>query len=382
MNKNVSLYLDALRIFAALAVFFSHLKRDSLSAGNPIIVFVSQFGQEGVALFFVISGVVIAYVAKYREHDLRSYLIARLGRLWSVMLPALILTIVLDTLGRSISPAMYAEPIPAWGWNLTSIWNALGSALFLNEVSFVSAEPGTNGPFWSLCYEYWYYMMFGAAYYLRGKWRIALLVVTTLIAGLKIIALFPIWLCGVAIYSYLDKRSQPRFGLVPWLASLTCLVLIMLFKYKIASLIVDGLTGVNVNVIQVSTFISHFVVGILGAANIVIFDRTRVGFAGRDSKLERCIRYLAARSFSLYLYQAPLLFFFGALTYNMTMPLVRLALVICASLIAIIALAEITEMRKRVFSSFANVLVPKFSFDVTTDSEIGLPNYSQKKPLK
>lgn len=104
MKKHTSLYLDALRIFAALAVFLSHLKRDSLSAGNPAIAFMAQFGQEGVALFFVISGVVIAYVAKHRERDLRSYLIARLGRLWSVMLPALILTIVLDTLGGAIAP--------------------------------------------------------------------------------------------------------------------------------------------------------------------------------------------------------------------------------------------------------------------------------------
>ena len=52
-------------------------------------------------VFFVLSGFVIAYVSEQKEHTLREYSISRLARLWSVAVPALILTIALDQLGRA-----------------------------------------------------------------------------------------------------------------------------------------------------------------------------------------------------------------------------------------------------------------------------------------
>ena len=138
-----------------LLFFFIHIARESLSANNPVILFLGQFGQEGVSTFFVISGIVIAFVAHEKEGNFRTHVVARLGRLWSVMVPALILTVVLDIAGRAITPEMYAvSGIQSWRWNLVSLWNFFGSLFFLNQVSFASADPGTNGPFWFLCFEF------------------------------------------------------------------------------------------------------------------------------------------------------------------------------------------------------------------------------------
>jgi peptidoglycan/LPS O-acetylase OafA/YrhL len=59
-----------------------------------------------VDVFFVLSGFVIAFVTTERESDGRSFAIARLARVYSVALPALVVTFVLDAIGRSIKPCL------------------------------------------------------------------------------------------------------------------------------------------------------------------------------------------------------------------------------------------------------------------------------------
>lgn len=358
MNKQTSLYLDLLRIAAALVVFLSHLNRNSLSGGNQFVLMLTQYGQEGVAMFFVISGVVIAYVAKNRESDLRSFFVARISRLWSVMLPALVLTVVLDIVGRVISPEMYNDPkIDAWDFSLVSLWNFIGPALFLNKVSFSEVNPGTNGPFWSLCYEFWYYAIFAFAYYLRGVKRIIILVIACIIAGTEILGLFPIWVMGVLSYLYLNRYSTKATASFIWIATIVGMLITMLLKYKIAIFIVTMLPDQGWNKIGVAVFISRFAIGALTAINIVAFDH--MGGAAIIKKFEAPIRYVASRSFSLYLYQAPLLFFFGALTYPMGSTMLRLSIIVAATLVSVIVLADFTEKRKELFIQLVDYLLPK-----------------------
>lgn len=363
MRKHTSLYLDVLRIFAAVAVFFSHITRDSLSGGNSVVRFLGQFGQEGVAIFFVISGVVIAFVASEKERDFRSYVVARLGRLWSVIVPALILTVVLDTAGRVIAPEMYARPeIHAWGWNLESVWNFLGPLFFLNQVAFATADPGTNGPFWSLCYEFWYYIIFGIAYYVRGIPRILLAIGAAAIAGPKILGLFPIWAFGLIIYLYLGRTSSARLRAGIWGASCVGLFSLMVLKYKIGTMLVHTVPSVGVGGEDIARWISHFAVGIACAVNIAVYERSGGAALFRRPGVERWIRFLAARSFSLYLYQAPCLFFFGAITYGMHSATLRLIAVVVMTLAAVLMLAELTERRKSRFVAIADRLVPATAY--------------------
>ena len=78
MHRGLSLYLDLLRLAAALEVFAYHL------AGLPNTGLDNDlwnaFGHEAVTIFFVLSGFVIPYAARSREPDPRMFVVARLTR--------------------------------------------------------------------------------------------------------------------------------------------------------------------------------------------------------------------------------------------------------------------------------------------------------------
>jgi peptidoglycan/LPS O-acetylase OafA/YrhL len=153
MTRQFSIYLDAIRFCAAMAVFLTHL---SLSTTLPVGI-AGRFGHDAVVLFFVLSGYVIAHTVDRRDHDPKSYAINRLARLWSVVLPALLLTVCLDSIGTRIAPDHYhALGTPADFAILPVVMNAL----FLNQLWFLNISPWSNTPFWSLGFEFWYYVFY------------------------------------------------------------------------------------------------------------------------------------------------------------------------------------------------------------------------------
>ncbi|MGH7072336.1 MAG: acyltransferase family protein [Acetobacteraceae bacterium] len=114
MTREVSLYLDLLRFLAALTVFLGHVSGSRFTGG-----FLWQFGPymgEAVTVFFVLSGFVIGYTTDRREKSAYSYAVARAARIYSVALPALVVTFTLDAIGRSIRPDLYSQ---SWGYVAT-----------------------------------------------------------------------------------------------------------------------------------------------------------------------------------------------------------------------------------------------------------------------
>src|SRR5688572_26545955 len=99
--------------------------------------YVFPFGEDAVVAFFVLSGLVIAYVADTKETNARSFISARLAKLWSVMIPALFIGVVLVGIGNLFSP------IAALNWSLGAgeVARSIMAALFLNEIWFVSMTP-------------------------------------------------------------------------------------------------------------------------------------------------------------------------------------------------------------------------------------------------
>ena len=83
-------------------------------------------------VFFVLSGYVIAYVTDQKEKDWASYAASRLSRVYSVAVPTLLLTVLLDAIGRPLFPALYTYPFDQFALR------TLGSLLMLNEVWLVS----------------------------------------------------------------------------------------------------------------------------------------------------------------------------------------------------------------------------------------------------
>lgn len=202
----MSVLLDFLRLFAAIAVFLGHSKFywffDGYSDGiGP------QNGQDYVIVFFVLSGFVIAWsIDRKKDYHINQYLFDRLTRLWSIVIPALILGFILDRFGKNLHPDTYRMILTENHLNLKYII----SGLFLHESWFFSIRPGSNGPFWSLSYEFFYYFIFGAVALLPTiKTKVVGALTCILIAGPKILLLMPCWLLGCVSY-YLCKKYTFR----------------------------------------------------------------------------------------------------------------------------------------------------------------------------
>ena len=174
--------LDLVRGVSALLVMLGHLRAflflDRGESGASGLVangfyLITGLGHQAVMVFFVLSGYfvggsVVDGVLAARFSWVR-YGITRLSRLWTVLLPALLLTLVLDVLGTHFSPTAYlggfgaqfmSGPQPsataAHGW-----WVLVGNLAFVQTVSV--PVYGTNGPLWSLANEFWYYVLFPLA---------------------------------------------------------------------------------------------------------------------------------------------------------------------------------------------------------------------------
>src|SRR5436309_9308252 len=104
MTNALSLYLDALRFGAALTVFVSHYSTGRISGG---LFWQFDRGRTAVLVFFVLSGFVIAWVTETRERTLEEYGHSRVARLYSVIIPAFVLTAALDSVGKAIDPRLY-----------------------------------------------------------------------------------------------------------------------------------------------------------------------------------------------------------------------------------------------------------------------------------
>ena len=114
MTPGFSHYLDLLRVIATLIVLASHMAYARFTRGDYAFIRDWNLGSDAVILFFVLSGYVIAYTAYERDRSLAKFAFARFTSLYSVVIPAILITLALDYLGsRSI-----LMPIVAGGGTL------------------------------------------------------------------------------------------------------------------------------------------------------------------------------------------------------------------------------------------------------------------------
>jgi len=144
----------------------------------------------------VLSGYVISNVTDTRESSATAYFMARLARLWSVVFPALALTILCDAAGRwfGVYPGSY-------DWSpIDYPLIRLGAALTFLSQTWVSIQPFSNFAFWSLMLEFWFYIIFGTWTFMpAGPKRGIAVAVALVFAGPMGIVLLPVWLMGVAL---------------------------------------------------------------------------------------------------------------------------------------------------------------------------------------
>src|SRR6185437_2556879 len=137
------------------------------------------------------------------------YFVSRAARIYSVALPALIVTFVLDAIGRSMRPDLYT---PVWGYVATGqLWQFVSGLFFVNQIWFSNVSQGSDLPYWSLGYEVWYYLIFGIAVFARGPWRVMGILGALIFVGPPIATMFPLWLLGCLSYRVCAQLQLNRF---------------------------------------------------------------------------------------------------------------------------------------------------------------------------
>ena len=330
MSATTSTFLNVLRLGAAFLVFVTHCAQFWFPA---VYQSMARLGHDAVIIFFVLSGFVIAH-ATARQKDFRSYAIARLSRLYSVVMPALALTIILQTIGTALNADYYQ------GSSRGSDALRYGiSALFLQETWTFSASPPTNSPLWSLGYEFWYYAIFGAAIFIRPlPWRITAVTLLMLVVGPKVLLLMPIWIAGVAAYRF---RCAP---LPPNAARMLFVICIIILPVVFGLREFPSPLG-SAPLFFSAAFLSDWTSGFLVALALFCFER---GFA--NVSISPAAQHYAQRAadctFSLYLYHYPLVLFATAVASLDRLP-VAYAVGSAVAILALIAgLSSITETRR------------------------------------
>lgn len=172
-----------LRWLAALLVAYSHI-RQALLVDYPQILhpdlaakalyWLASYGHAGVIVFFVLSGFLVGGKAldlaasKNLDQDWPRFLADRIARIFIVLLPALLLSLLIFLALILLVPSAPFVRQPMWSWDMQAPLNAdrspllwMSAATLLNE--FLTPTLKINAPLWSLAYEWFYYMMILAA---------------------------------------------------------------------------------------------------------------------------------------------------------------------------------------------------------------------------
>jgi peptidoglycan/LPS O-acetylase OafA/YrhL len=352
ISPEMSTYLDLVRFSAAVVVFFCH-------ATDVTAKFMWQLqphGMEAVVVFFVLSGFVVRHVSATRETSARSYAISRLARLYSVVWLVVPVTLVADAIGEAARPELYVRLT-----SFTSPWDVLGCLAFLNELWGVHLQIGSNGPYWSLGFEAWYYLMLGLALFLTGRWRAVGVAVAAIVAGPRILLALPMWLVGVACWEIVCGRRRGwlhrigrGLGVAMLLAPLPLYLVLRSHRGDAYSLYLPFEATAR----AAWTSVYFQAVALLFAVQLIGFAAVAGTFAGITRRVGPPIRWLAGATFTLYLLHLPIVWCLAAISPWPAADWHHRLLVVGGTVLAVLLLAEIGERRKRAWHRLFAALIP------------------------
>lgn len=338
MTAGLSLYIDLFRFLAVLLIVISHALLTQM--GGDWLQF--SLGLEAIEATFVLSGFVIAYVVTTRERSLAVYSASRLARLWSVVLPALALTFILDAIGSRLSTAPYED----WGQYMgfdNPLLRLFLTAVFQNQTWFIEVSPLSNIPLWSIGYIAWYYAIFAAFMFSPRSWRNWIVAAVALLAGPQILLVMPGWLFGAWLY---QKRNTiklgPAWGVALYLGAPALILglktlhmspwLFSLQRQALGVYIADNYLNIAENFTWQNLVGALICVHLVGAMAIA----DRLGRLLRPA--ERAIRLAGALTFAIYAFHFPLELWIAAALHERPDGPVKTAVVVIGTLGASAAL--------------------------------------------
>ena len=310
-------YLDFLRGAAAVLVVAGHARAFVFEDHTPgggvladLFYLTTGLGHQAVIIFFAMSGYLVGGPAIlmlwFGTFAWVPYVARRLSRLWIVVIPAVLLTLALDTFGALLSDgtgydgsyyALVSSGPGAQGIADSPV-TFLGNVLFLQTVSVPVF--GSNGPMWSLANEFWYYVFIPMALWvslglaqrrIRMIGIVALAAMVVLLPAAFIVGGF-VWLAGaVAAVMAQDRRLKP------------------LFEHNLAramTIVALPLGMVSAKLLSAS---SDLWFGVLVAAGLPVW----AAMPSTSRVFNVVCEYIADMSFTLYLTHFPLMMFFATL---------------------------------------------------------------------
>lgn len=328
LRGSPSVHLDALRGLAALSVLLYHwrelsfLEYHEFMHHNPLIAamyLVSAFGQQWVIVFFVMSGFLVGG-SVLRSVDSgrwswRGYLFARLTRLYLVLLPAFLLGGVLDFVGTQLAgtQAHYASLTLDGSIHADlTLQTQVANCLFLQNIKLPNGRSfpvyGTNGPLWSLCNEFWYYIAFPLLVLMLAKgkrWWVRVVCGLGLVAwgwfvGSSVALLGLPWLMGALIAFVPPFPARGR-----WIRHIAMGVALTLFAASFPVTVKAHLFGWR---ILKSAWFVDSLFGLIVA--FLIWVTLHCATAPLPSVYVKAAQRSARSSYTLYLTHYPLLIFF------------------------------------------------------------------------
>lgn len=340
ITPSMSLALDLVRVVAALIVLAAHTAQSQVYRGPwP---FSELFQHAAVIVFFVLSGLVIGHTTFSRPTTLRDYTIARVTRILPVALPA-----------AALGAAAMAV---AWSFGFEGILEPLARErldapdapylLFLLSQLFGGYGPAWNPPIWSLSYEIWYYVLFGAVVFCKPAQRNLAIGLIAVAAGPRIVLLAPVWLSGVWLAR---QGGRWRLTSAQGILAMGGAMLTGFVICQTATGIADKLgeaSGFDLSPLRFSQcFLSDWA---MTPVILLAFVGMKPLAQAAAQWLERhsgAIRALAGASFTLYLMHWPVLVLLQMSGFNSASPLAGLAVVVALQLGAL-GIAQITEARR------------------------------------
>ncbi len=339
VSQRLSSWLNFLRWAAALMVVLSHLRPMLLvdlsqvehgRAAWSVFYLLTSFGREAVAVFFVISGFLVGGIAAdrflaSRRFSWSHYMVARFSRIYTVLLPALALGWGLDLLGQAALPEhglydgagrwFHINSIPD-DLFMTDNWRSLVVNMLM--LQGIAGEPfGSNGPLWSLAYEWWYYILWGlclASMANEGWGRLLPVLLGALVCWMLPLDFWLAsvqWLMGAAMGVMLPRvQWRPRL----WLSVAGFLGALLACRYLALRGGAEAWTPWQVNLRHAGLALSLCaVLWSLGA------ERER----WMSSAQTRFHHYMAAASYTLYLTHFPLIMALLSLMHAAGWPVLR-----------------------------------------------------------
>jgi peptidoglycan/LPS O-acetylase OafA/YrhL len=344
MKHGFSLYLDCWRVLAAAFVFLGHPCSRAMSAG--FLWRLAGYGQDGVLLFFVLSGFIIGYVVDALEKDWRSFTAARFGRIYSVLIPAICLTAILIYPRADIRP-LPAHPLVGYITGIDAA-TVLRSLTFINEAWHTTTPDGFDHPIWSVGFEVPYYLMFGLAVFTCGAWKIILPLAALAVFGPGVALMFPAWLMGLVCWK-VSHRCQTTSGYTTHrlaVATLLCTPLVYATVAYALPYHKSIYAVADLSPARLSDYLTFYARALIFAANLLAASECADLYGPVLSRAKRPITLLASGTFALYLFHLPIMrFFVAVLPMPTTAWSLRFFIFVVTPLLAF-SLAMVTEWNK------------------------------------